>query len=92
MPLGSRRFGGAQLVRPLRIRFWAEALSALGTAVLTLVTVVTPDWIEAVFGVAPDNGSGLTERAVLAAFAGASVALTAAAHAEHRRRRDVPAG
>jgi hypothetical protein len=80
------------LVRPLRIRFWAEAISALATGVLTVVTVVTPDWIEAVFGVAPDSGSGLTERAVLAAFAGVSVALTTAAHAEHRRRYELPAG
>jgi hypothetical protein len=82
---------GQQLIRPLRIRFWAEALSALATAVLTVVTVVVPDWIEAVFGAAPDDGSGLTERAVLAVFAGVSVALTAAAYAEHRRWRGLPA-
>lgn len=46
-------------------RFWLSSVSAAATTVLAVLTVVTPDWIEAVFGVDPDHGDGATEWLVL---------------------------
>jgi hypothetical protein len=69
----------------VRRRFWTESVSAAMAAVLALVTVVWPDWIEIVTGSAPDGGSGALERAAVAGLAAAAILLAAAARAEWRR-------
>jgi hypothetical protein len=70
----------------VRPRFWAEAsLSAL-TAVLAVVTVIMPDWIEALTGAEPDGGSGGFEWAFVLAFAAAAAGLGLLAGREWRRR------
>ncbi|MGZ3581544.1 MAG: ABC transporter permease [Ktedonobacterales bacterium] len=52
--------------RGLRIWFYAEAIiGALATA-LFVVTLFTRDWIEMVFHVDPDSGSGYVEWLVVA--------------------------
>jgi hypothetical protein len=70
---------------PVRRLFWAESVSAATAAVLALVTVVWPEWIEIVTGSSPDGGSGALERAVVAGLAAAAMLLAAAARAEWRR-------
>jgi hypothetical protein len=50
----------------LTTMFWIEALLALGNAVLLLLTVLWKDWIEIVFNVDPDAGSGTLEWAIVA--------------------------
>ena len=47
-----------QRVGPL---FWVEALLALGSAILLVMTLLWKDWIEVVFHVDPDAGSGALE-------------------------------
>lgn len=52
-------------------------------ALLALLTAAKPDWIEAVFGVDPDNHSGEAEWLVVAALA----AVAVLARIEWRRLR-----
>jgi hypothetical protein len=73
----------------VRRRFWAESVSAAIAAVLALVTVAWPDWIEIVTGSALDGGSGALERAVVAGLGAAAMLLAAAARTEWRRAAPV---
>jgi hypothetical protein len=72
-------------MRKLRIRFWFEAAAALCTCCLALLTVVWPEWIERLFGVDPDHGSGRLEWAFVAALAVAAVTASVATRVEWRR-------
>jgi hypothetical protein len=69
----------------LRRRFWLESGLATVTGVLAVVTVFWHDWIEAVFGVDPDKGSGSAEWLAVAVLAVITVALIAGARVEWRR-------
>jgi len=69
----------------LRTRFWLEAILGAVTAILFLVTLLWRDWIEIVFRVEPDGGSGLLEWTIVALLLVATVALFTAARAEWRR-------
>jgi hypothetical protein len=71
-----------QQLRPL---FWVEAVLALGNAALLVMTLVWKDWIEIVFNVDPDAGSGAVEWAVVAITLLLTVALVALARSEWRR-------
>lgn len=57
------------------------------SALLFLVTLVWHDWIELVFGVEPDQGSGGLEWALVAVPAVAAVVFGLRAGAEWRRVR-----
>ncbi len=70
---------------PVRGRFWVESVFALVSAILALVTLAVPDWIEAVFNVDPDHHSGSLEWAISAAFFAAAVVAGALARRESRR-------
>lgn len=64
--------------RELRAIFWWEAVCAIGSAVLFVVTLFNREWIEIVFNVEPDGGSGTMEWAtvsILAALTLLSVTL-----------------
>jgi hypothetical protein len=74
------------MIRNPRIRFWVETGLAAITAVMCLVALVWPAWIEAVFGVDPDRGSGELEWAIVAGLAVASVTLGVLARVEWVRR------
>jgi hypothetical protein len=68
----------------VRRRFWIESLLAGLSAILSVVTLVWHDWIEIVFGVDPDHGSGALEWLIVALAAGTAVAFAAIARAEWR--------
>lgn len=69
----------------VRARFWWEAGFGVATAGLAVTTLISREWIEAVFGIDPDRGSGLLEWAVVVALAVATVALGLLAGVEWRR-------
>jgi hypothetical protein len=68
-----------------RTRFRIEAVAAALTGVLAVVTLLVPDWIEAVTGADPDHGDGTLEVFIVLALAVVSVILTLVARADHRR-------
>lgn len=69
----------------VRRRFWFEAgLSSLTMALLVL-TLITREWIEVLFGVDPDGGSGALELVIVLALVTATLALALAARLEWRR-------
>jgi hypothetical protein len=71
-----------QQLKPL---FWIEAVLALVNAALLVITVVWKDWIEIVFDVDPDAGSGAVEWGVVAITLILTIAFLALARREWRR-------
>ncbi|MDX3803172.1 ABC transporter permease [Streptomyces sp. AK04-3B] len=78
-------FHAFQEERPVRRRFWAEI--ALGTlsGLLFLITLIWRDWIEMLFGVEPDAGSGAVEWLIVAVTALVTVLCALGARTEWRR-------
>ena len=73
------------MLRKARVRFWIEVILAMVTAALLLLTLISREWIEEVFGVEPDAGSGALEWAIVIALAVAMVAFSLLARAEWKR-------
>jgi hypothetical protein len=71
--------------RSLRRRYWWELGLAVATAALLVLTLITREWIEVLFGVDPDGGDGTLEWAIVAALAVVTVAASAAARHEWSR-------
>ena len=69
------------------LRFWLETVMATMTGALLVLTLVTRDWIEAVFGVDPDQHNGSLEWLLVAVLLAATLALSASARAEWRKVR-----
>jgi hypothetical protein len=68
-----------------RYRIWAAL--AVASAALALITLLWKDWIEIVFGVDPDEGSGALEWGITLAFAALAVGTALLARHDWRRWR-----
>lgn len=77
------------MIRNARTRAWIETIAAAISGILFIVTLVWRDWIERVFGVEPDQGSGALEWAIVALALCATVAFSLLARSEWRRVREL---
>jgi hypothetical protein len=73
--------------RGMRRRFWLEAALASISGLLAVATIVWPDWVELVFRIGPDEGSGSFEVAITLIAVATTVLLVLSAGREWRRRR-----
>ena len=67
------------------LRFWVEAGLGAVSAVLLVVTLIWPDWLELVLHIDPDGGNGAVEWAVVAAFAVVASVCLVLARVEWRK-------
>lgn len=75
--------------RTLRVRFWLESSLGAASVALLVLTLLVPDWIEAVFHVDPDQDSGSLERTITVVLVVAAITLIALARLEWRRPQRV---
>jgi hypothetical protein len=73
------------MMAAMRRRFWIELALAAVTGVLAVVTLISHEWIEIVFGVDPDGGSGALEWGIVVVLALATVVFALLARVEWRR-------
>jgi hypothetical protein len=71
----------------LRGRFWLETGLTIVTSILFMITLVQRDWIETIFGINPDSGSGALEWLIVGALLVVTIALFTLASYEWRRAR-----
>lgn len=71
----------------VRVRFWLELVCGLLGAVLFVLTLITRAWIELIFGVDPDNGSGTLELAIAVGLLSVSIVSSLLAAYELKRAR-----
>lgn len=72
-------------------RFWIQLALGLVSMALLLLTVVWSNWIELVFQVDPDNGSGAAEWLIVVASCAASIVFFALASYDWRKVAALPA-
>ncbi len=66
--------------------FWLQAALTLASGSLLMLTVLWKDWIEALFGVDPDQYSGWVEWLIVAILLVLTATFGLLAHSEWRRR------
>jgi hypothetical protein len=71
--------------RKLKKIFWWEAAGAVASAALFILTLFNREWIEVLFGVEPDAGSGSMEWAVVVVLAALTLLSVTAVSREWRR-------
>jgi hypothetical protein len=71
-------------------RFWLQASLAAASLALACLTIASREWIEVVFRIDPDGGSGALEWGAVVVLALLAATLGARAHAT--RRRAAPSG
>jgi hypothetical protein len=72
-----------------RTLFWIEAALASVAGFLTVLTLFTREWIEALFNVDPDGGDGSLEWLIVVCLAVVTVVFAVLARLEWRRTRQV---
>jgi len=70
-------------------RFVIEVGLAVAFAAIFAMTLLWPDWIEVVFGIDPDHGSGEVEWGIVAILGVITVTCSALAGFEWRRAREL---
>lgn len=75
------------MMRDVRTRAWIETVAAAVSGILFLVTLVWRDWIERLFGVNPDTGSGALEWVIVFVALCATVGFSLLARSDWRRAR-----
>jgi hypothetical protein len=70
----------------VRIRFWIESALAAITAALFAVTLMSPEWIELLFGVDPDRGNGALEWGIVTILFIACLTFSAMARSDWTAR------
>jgi O-antigen/teichoic acid export membrane protein len=75
-----------------RIRFWIEVALAVIAAALAVLTLITREWIEVLFGVDPDHGSGALEWAIVIVLFIAATVLAFVARWDRKRHIAAAAG
>jgi len=66
-------------------RFWAQSVLAFIAAIVAVITVLWPDWIERAFGVDLDHDSGSIEWELVVLLMAAATLFAAYAWREWRR-------
>jgi hypothetical protein len=75
----------------VRQRFWVEFGLAIFAALLFVLTLITREWVEIIFRVDPDGGSGALEWALALGVGTVAVASGVVAWLEYRRPTLTPA-
>jgi hypothetical protein len=70
-----------------KLRFWIEVALASLTGALTILTLLSHEWIELVFGVEPDGGDGSLEWAIVGVLLLTTVVFAVLARSEWQRSR-----
>ena len=78
----SGRSAAVRISRNVRVRL--ELGLAIASAALAVVTLISREWIEFVFGVDPDGGSGSLEWLIVALLLALSIAMYTIARWERR--------
>jgi hypothetical protein len=76
--------------RHTRIAVRVEVALATIGATLFVLTLVFPEWIEALTGLEPDSGSGAAEFFVAGAFLLTAISMSVLARRTHRRQASQP--
>ncbi len=69
----------------MRLRFWIECALALLSGALLVLTLIEPEWIEVIFKIEPDEGSGDLERMIVALSLMVTIVFVILASVEWRR-------
>ncbi len=77
--------------RNVRRRCWFEVTLAVISGVLLVVTLISREWIELVFGIDPDGGNGSLEWAIVLVLATITAVSFFAARHEWARREPASA-
>ena len=77
--------------QPVRRRFWIEIAAAAVSFVLLALTLVWEEWIELLFNLSPDGGSGELEWVITGVTLVATVTFLFLARVEWRRAAMQPA-
>jgi hypothetical protein len=77
--------------RQVRRRFWVEIALAAISLLLLAMTLVSEEWIELIFGVSPDAGSGALEWSLTGLTFALTVVFLILARFEWRRAAVQPA-
>ena len=75
-------------MRTIRRRYWFELGLAVLAGALAVLTLINHEWIELVFRVDPDQGSGALEWGIV--FTSGGIAIVSALAARGERRRVAP--